>query len=478
VAIEVQMPKLGLTMQAGTIADWLVPDGTVVTPGTAVLLIATDKVETEWQVDEAGIIRHGGNVGDTYECGATVGWLLADGEEPPAIRSTPSPAAAQAPGSPATAARPAHRASTSTESFGGVASRGEHGRLLASPNARRVAAELGIPLEEIAGTGPAGRITSEDVESAVERGVGVSIGDGAAAAGSDRFVPLAARTAAERLGVDLATVRGSGPDGRVTRHDVYSAARSAGPDAGHGRAPALSLGEPVAGPRPGDSVPLTGVRGVIAERMHESLRSSAQLTLSIDVDMGRAVALRDQLEEIGPDELGTVPGFTDFVIAAAARALRRHPMANASIVGDSIEVLRDVNVGMAVAVDAGLIVPVVRAADELSLLDLAVESQRLATAARDGKLGLADLEGGTFSVSALGMFGVDFFTPVINPPNAAILGVGRIRDDVAWDGDIPVKATSMTLSLTWDHRILDGAPAADFAGTIRRYLEEPVRLLA
>ena len=152
-------------------------------------------------------------------------------------------------------------------------------------------------------------------------------------------------------------------------------------------------------------------------------------------------------------------------------------MANAQIEDGAVRLLEQVNVGMAVAVEDGLIVPVVHGTDQLGLLDLAVETTRLATAARDKKLTLAEMEGGTFSVTALGMYGVDMFTPVINPPNAGILGVGRIRDDVDWDGDTPKRVKRMTISLTWDHRVLDGAPAAEFAQSIKRHLESPLLLL-
>ena len=212
--------------------------------------------------------------------------------------------------------------------------------------------------------------------------------------------------------------------------------------------------------------------------MHSSLQEMAQLTLTMDVNMDRVVELREQLKDIGPDELGAVPGYTDFVIAAVAQALVQHPAANSQIDGEDIVQLNQINVGMAVAVPDGLVVPVVHRADSLELAQIAMETSRLAEAARNKKLSLSEMEGGTFSVTALGMYGVDAFTPVINPPNSGILGVGRIRDDVAWDGDTPVKVKRMTISLTWDHRVLDGAPAAEFAASIKSFLEQPLRLLA
>ena len=170
------------------------------------------------------------------------------------------------------------------------------------------------------------------------------------------------------------------------------------------------------------------------------------------------------------------PGYTDYVVAAAARALRQHPIVNAQLTPDGIALLPDVHVGLAVAVPAGLTVPVVRHTDRLDLAALSAETTRLADAARAGKLTLAELEGGTFSVSALGMFGVDAFTPVINPPNVAILGVGRLRDEIVLvDGRVESRRR-MTLSLTWDHRVLDGAPAAAFAQQIVALLADPAAL--
>jgi pyruvate/2-oxoglutarate dehydrogenase complex dihydrolipoamide acyltransferase (E2) component len=534
VATQILMPKLGLTMTEGTIAEWVASAGATVKPGDVVMMISTDKVEAEVEADAAGVVFHAAAVGDTLEPGEVVGWLLAEGEEPPAgaapaaaVPAADAPAAA-APDEPVapttvTAAQPATAPaeSVATSDAGGriIASpnarrvaaelaidlatvagtgpggritaddviaaqppgRGLGGRILASPNARRVAAAHGVDIGAVSGTGPGGRITSEDIEAAVAAGPGAAapatapaaVAPGAAEPRLDRFVPFAAAKAAERLGISIDDVAGTGPDGRVTRQDVYAHARS------HGGATRAAVPAGAAAPSvaPGESVPVTGMRKIIAERMYSSLQESAQLTLTMDVDMDRCVELRDQLKEIGADELGSVPGFTDFVIAACARALREHPMANSMWAGDTIQTYPDVNIGMAVAVPDGLVVPVIKGADTLGLTDLSIETSRLADAARTKKLSLAEMEGGTFSVTALGMFGVDHFTPVINQPNAAILGVNRIRDDVAWDGDTPRKVKRMAISLTWDHRILDGAPAAEFTQTVKRYLEQPLRLL-
>jgi len=219
-------------------------------------------------------------------------------------------------------------------------------------------------------------------------------------------------------------------------------------------------------------IKLSGMRGTIAKRMHSSLRDMAQLTLQMDADLDAVVADRIMRKAAGP-----APSYTDYVIAAAARALVAHPIANSQVTDDGIALLPIVHVGMAVALDGGLIVPVITNTAARSLDSLSAESTRLAEAARAGALTLPELEGGTFSVSTLGMFGVDGFTPVINPPNTAILGVGRLRDDVVLDESGGVSTiTRVTLSLTWDHRAFDGAPAAAFCKTIVELLGDPVAL--
>jgi pyruvate dehydrogenase E2 component (dihydrolipoamide acetyltransferase) len=219
---------------------------------------------------------------------------------------------------------------------------------------------------------------------------------------------------------------------------------------------------------------MSGMRGTIAKRMHASLQEMAQLTLHMDADLDAVVANREARKAAGDAAL---PGFTDYVIAAAARALRLHPIVNSQVTDEGIALLPDVHVSMAVALDEGLIVPVIKNTLSLDLATLSNETKRLSSAAREGKLGLSELEGGTFSVSTLGMFGVDGFTPVINPPNTAILGVGRLRDDVVLGAKgKPTTVKRMTLSLTWDHRVFDGAPAAEFCRTIVELLGDPSAL--
>jgi pyruvate dehydrogenase E2 component (dihydrolipoamide acetyltransferase) len=194
--------------------------------------------------------------------------------------------------------------------------------------------------------------------------------------------------------------------------------------------------------------------------------------LTMDAAMDAALADRSARKQAG----GATPSITDYVVAATARALQRHPGINAQVTEAGIALLPEVHVGLAVAVDGGLLVPVIRDTAHRDLADLAAESKRLAEAARAGQLGPGDLEGGTFSVSALGAYGVDAFTPVINPPNAGILGIGRLRDDVTLEAGQVTTVKRLTLSLTWDHRVLDGAPAAEFCKTIVELLATPETL--
>ena len=558
-ATEFQMPKLGLTMEAGTIIGWHVANGALVEMGTPVLSIETDKVETDVEASASGRLHQIGAPGDTFACGERIGWFLAEGEEasaaPTSSASTVSapPVAGVAaerpvgtdPGSPAAAPplSPASRAGDSLPAgaAGEQPTSGQDGRIRSSPNARRVAVELGVDIAAVAGSGPGGRIVAADVQRFVEtrsepvsegvqpsvdarpepvsKDVQPSIGArpepvsegvqppvGARPAPiPDTGVPvvasLAARRLADLLGVDIAAVRRTGVDPRVTRDDValYVRQRLAGTGpAPEPAQPAPEPAQPAPGPaqptqpppvpraaggrtRPSVSAPalaspaqtpsavvrMRGMRATVASRMHQSLHDMAQLTLTMDVAMDRIVADRQRRQVDG-----AAPSYTDYVIAAAAAALVEHPIVNSQITDEGIALLPEVNVGMAVALDKGLVVPVVRGADRLSIEEISVETARLAAAARSRSLGLPDFEGATFTVTAMGMYGVDAFTPIINPPNTAILGVGRVRRDVDWDDDDrPVPLPVLTLSLTWDHRAFDGAPAAEFTRTVREVFE-------
>ena len=475
---EFIMPKLGLTMEEGTILEWLVEDGTEITQGMAVLRIETDKVESDVESPGAGRFHRVGNQGDTYPCGALIGYLLADGEAPPVAQVSASAAAAAPAATATTVASSAPVAST-------VAAPRREGRLFASPNARRVAKELGIDIETVVGSGPEGRITSEDVEEAhknpsARRATGAPAIAVAPILSSNGNVlaTAAARQLAELLGVDLSLVPYDATDGRVTKDGVAAFVRAqlASGLTANKQSPSTEKTAVVLAPAsqtPTSIKKMSGMRGTIAKRMQSSLQDMAQLTLHMDADLDAIVEDRESRKSSSH----SLPGFTDYVIAAAARALKLHPIVNSQVTAEGIALLPEIHVSMAVALPEGLIVPVIKNTTSLDLASLASETKRLSGAAREGKLGLGELEGGTFSVSTLGMFGVDGFTPVINPPNTAILGVGRLRDDVVVSKKGKVSTVKrMTLSLTWDHRVFDGAPAAEFCKSIVDLLADPSAL--
>lgn len=459
---EILVPKLGMTMKEGTVAEWYVADGAEVAAGERVYRLETEKIEFQVEAETAGTVRHLVPAKTKLPPGTVVGYILAAGESMP---EGVAPVAAGA-GATASAAAPAPTAPSAPQRRPGE-------RIFASPLARRLAKEAGVALAAIAGSGPGGRIVEADVAHAKAAPPAVAAnGAGAPPLKPQREVsasPLA-RNRAKELGVDLATVRGSGPGGRITVEDVDAAAAAPRP----AQPPTAAAAAP--SHRAGESIPIRSMRRTIATRMHESLQEMAQLTMGMDVEMDEAAKLRSQLiEEWAPE--GIRPSYTDLVIKAVAKALQRHPLLNARFGEDAIELDPEVHIGMAVALDDGLVVPVIRDAGVLPLKDIARESTRLANAARSGALGLDEMAGQTFSVTALGAAGVDFFTPIINPPNVAILGIGAIRDSVGWEGDRPVRRQALTLSLTIDHRAVDGAPGAAFLAEVRDLLQAPYRLL-
>ena len=277
-----------------------------------------------------------------------------------------------------------------------------------------------------------------------------------------QVMPVARRMAKDH-GIDLSQVRGSGPGGRITVEDVQrviaTTARSA---------PSV----PPASFTAGSVVSLTGMRGTIARRMHQSLQTSAQVTLITEADVSALVQLREELKQ------QFALTYTDLVVKAVALALKEHPRVNAWIEGEQLHLVQEIHIGVAVALDEGLIVPVVRNADRTSLREIAQETARLAQGAREGTLTREEVMGSTFSVTNLGMYGIDAFTPIINPPEVAILGVGRIDEKLVRTPQGAEWRNVMTLSLTFDHRAVDGAPAAAFLQSIGQRLEHPAVMLA
>jgi pyruvate dehydrogenase E2 component (dihydrolipoamide acetyltransferase) len=278
----------------------------------------------------------------------------------------------------------------------------------------------------------------------------------------------AARRLARELGVALESVGpGSGPGGRIIERDIHRAAES--------RPAVAPAPAPTAQPAAAPAQPLSlqGIRKVVAERMLLSQSTNATVTLTLEVDMHEAVNLRTQLVGEWEQREGVRVTYTDIIVKAVAKALTEHRRLNASLTGEGIVQHADVHVGVAVALEDGLIVPVVRYADRKPLLEIAKETKELGGRAHQGRLGVAEVTGGTFTVTNLGASGVDTFTPIINPPECAILGVGKIAEKPVARGGQVVIRPMMWLSLTFDHRIVDGKPAADFLKRVQEILEKP-----
>ncbi len=457
---ELYLVKVGMSMTEGMVSEWFVQDGGQVKKGEMVYALETEKVNLDVDSDYTGTVKHLVEVGVTLEPGDVVGYIFEAGEDIPETL----------PGSPAAASeaelsvREASVEASPEPVIAQVAAPSADGHIKSSPAARRLAKELGVDYTQVAGTGPGGRIVEADIQAASQSGAAVSKVPAVIASGPEpKASPLAKRLASER-GVDLRNVQGTGPGGRIVQSDIENAAITS--------ANAVT----VSGPRAGERVPVKGMRKTIAARMHQSLQESAQLTMDMEVNMDDVVKMRSSLVEEWANE-GVKPTYTDIVMKAVAKALRAHPMMNSQFLGAEIALMTEINVGMAVALPEGLVVPVVRNVDQLSIKDLARETSRLAVAARGGTLGLDDYAGGTFTVTALGMYGVDSFTPIINQPQTGIMGVNRIFDGVEWSGEKPVKTKKMNLSLTWDHRAVDGAPAAEYLVEVRNLLQSPYRLL-
>ncbi len=457
---DVILPKLGQTMETGTIVEWLKQEGDPVGRGEVLFTVESDKATLEVESPAKGFLRK---------------ILVPAGEEKPVLtvvglitktldEDILAYSASLVEGGEATP--PTSKGSDATplgpETLEPETLRPAGARVFSSPRARKVAREKGVDLALVAGTGPGGRIVERDV---------------AAYLSSRPEATPVARRLAEQAGMDLRAVTGTGAGGRITKVDVDRALAE-------GRAPEVELrvAEPET-PKPETvepvvAIPLSGVRAVIARRMVEGHSATAPVTLTTEVDATEFVALREQLKARFADDLGFNIGYNDLLIKLAAYALRQFPYMNARLVGEAIQEQAKVHVALAVDTDRGLLVPVVRDADRKGLTEVARELRAVIERAREGSALPDELSGSTFTITNLGIHEIDAFTPIINLPEAAILGVGRIKERPAVvDGALCVRKT-MWLSLTFDHRLVDGAPAARFLQTIKHLIEDPFLWLA
>lgn len=453
-ATEIILPMLGETMDEATIVKWLVEVGQAVKKGEPIYQVETDKAVLEVDAPADGILSqvlYG--AGSKVPVLAVVGMIGAPGEElgvaQPVARAVVEQRAPATPHGP-TVEAPADAATYAAQ------------LVFASPRARKLAATQRVHLSQVHGSGPAGRIVERDVQAHL-------VAQPAVSAARTVTTPVARKAAAE-AGVELGSVPGTGPGGRITRADI---------EAISARMPSeVTPTRPLVGPRIAGIVPMTAMRRIIADRMGASAHTTARVTLTTDADATEFAQVRALLKDRLASELGFAISYTDVLVAIAARALREYPYMNARLAGDEIHLLSDVNVGVAVDTERGLLVPVIRAAADKGIAELARTLRELLERARTGKSLPDDLAGGTFTITNLGMYDIDAFTPIINLPECAILGVGRLREVPAiHQGQVRAR-TMMALSLAFDHRVVDGAPAARFLQRIKGLVEQPYLLLS
>jgi pyruvate dehydrogenase E2 component (dihydrolipoamide acetyltransferase) len=415
----VLMPRLSDTMTEGVIAAWHKKVGDAVHKGDVLADIETDKATMELESYKDGILLHqGAAAGATIRVNDLLCIIGKESLDVPAILAalqTSGTSSASAPQPAATTAAPISTPATANNTV--VEEQATGGRIFASPLARKMAADMGIDLSKIKGSGDNGRIVRQDIAT---------------------YTPASASTTVSK---------------------AASAAAVAAPV--------------VSGKESFEEVPVSQMRKVIARRLSESLFTAPHFYLTMSIDMDAAVAARTRLNENAAVKIS----FNDMVVKATALALRQHPKVNSSWLGDTIRYNHHINIGVAVAVEEGLLVPVVRFADGKSLTSIGAEVKTFVQKAKDKKLQPSDWEGSTFTISNLGMFGIDQFTAIINPPDACILAVGGIsQEPVVKNGQI-VPGHVMKVTLSCDHRVVDGATGAAFLQTLKSLLEEPLRML-
>lgn len=453
-AYEVTMPRLGWTMEEGVFGEWLKQDGDEVQAGDLLFTVEGDKATQEVEVFEAGILRLPASApapGDVIPVGALLAYILQTGESMPAESGEVAPAESQ-PGQGGTAppkagVEPAGQKSVASQR---VTADGR-GMPAISPRARRVATELGVDWTQLLGSGRTGRIVERDVRAAAEQiveSVGVDMS------------PVARRMAAE-AGISPEELVAIRPGGRIQRGDVEAVIAA--------RRQTVPASETAA-----QVVSHSRIRQITAQRMAESSRTTAPVTLTTEADATELVALREQLKSSYARRGLAVPSYNDIYLKLAAAALQEHPALNASWGDEGIILHGEIHIGFAVETERGLLAPVLRNVQAKSLRQVAEESANLIEGAHQERLGSDAMQGGTFTITNLGMYGIDAFTPIINLPQAAILGIGRIICKPAVHEGEVVPRQMVALSLTFDHRVVDGAPAARFLNTVREHVSEPV----
>jgi pyruvate dehydrogenase E2 component (dihydrolipoamide acetyltransferase) len=409
-AVEIFMPKLGMSMKEGTVVEWLKKKGDKVKKGESIVVISSDKIETDIEAPQDGVLLDIlVEQDETVEVGKVIGYIGQEGEQPDdQSNETPQQAIQEV-----------------AVSVGTIEAKATSRHMLrVSPAARKLAREAGIDLSNISGSGPKGRITRADVEKAIRL-----------------------KQTSLQLGNEKQTIVETSPITITTEQKGVTVK------------------------------PVTGMRKVIAARMFASLQQTAQLTIHMKADVTELLKLQGQIKEALQDEPDVKLTITDFIARATILALCIHKQMNSLYQDGHIHTYDSVHLGIAVALENGLVVPVIPYAEKLSLKEISKKIKELSVRAREGKLSSEEMRGSTFTITNLGAYGVEFFTPVLNPPEVGILGVGTVTDMPVFVGDAIQKRKILPLSLTFDHQVIDGAPASQFLATIKNYLENPYKIL-
>lgn len=411
-AVGIFMPKLGMSMKEGTVVEWLKKKGDKVKKGESIAVISSDKIETDIEAPQDGVLLDIlVEQDETVEVGKVIGYIGQEGEKPDdQSNETPQETPKQAMQEVAASVGTIEPNRTSRH------------MLRVSPAARKLAREAGIDLSHIKGSGPKGRITKADVEKAIQ------------------LKQASLQPVHEKQTIAETT------EITAERKDVTVK-------------------------------PVTGMRKVIATRMFASLQQTAQLTIHMKADVTELLELQKKLREELQDEPDIKLTITDFIARATILALCIHKRMNSLYQNGHIHTYDSVHLGIAVALENGLVVPVIPYAEKLSLKEISKKIKELSVRAREGKLSSEEMKGSTFTITSLGAYGVEFFTPVLNPPEVGILGIGTAADVPVFIGDAIHKRKILPLSLTFDHQVIDGAPASQFLTTIKNYLENPYKIL-
>ena len=456
-ATSIVMPQMGYDMHEGKVVRWLKKEGEEVVRGEVIAEIETDKATVEYEAYTGGVMaKIVAEEGVAIPVGGLIAVMTNFGEAIPEDMLAELGAVESD--------SPAEQSSSAETVPVSAPAASNNGVVKASPLAKRLARERGVDLTEIVGTGPEGRIVEADIPAlgAVTQAVP------AAEQGEVRASPLARRLAKER-GIDLSTITGTGPGGRITESDVPEHAAS-------DPVPATVSASASATPhQESELVELSRMRQAIARVTVDSKREAPHFYVAVEIDMTKAMLFRrDVNDEVSAEQRVSV---NDLIVKASAMAIKHHPKFNSSFQDNHLQMNASVNIGIAIALDSGLIIPGINNCESKSLIEISTASRDLVSRANSGTLRNEEYSGTTFSVSNLGMFDVDSFTAIIFPPHAAILAVGTVKEQpVVRDGELAI-AQIMKATISTDHRVADGAEAAQFISEIKKYLENPISLV-